>query len=277
MGRVINYVRRKPDSPCYTPDDYEKQVSNVHYACTQDDFQCDYGYERVTPDRAVNEDKSSDVCQLAKTPPRHKDPSASTLENCIGSYRITKGYRRVAGDMCIGGAMWDAEEVPCPAGVLSSHSARVVLILLVLVGVSLFLVTLVGRYDSIWDIFSWATVTGAMRWVLNKCTGSRRTDQYDLVGAKGGRVPTRADEDSSFLDDGDSDSGAQLMSNERRGRGGRSSSSSSSGGGGDDEAPPKDTTPTPSPFGTLQPVKKRPAMVPKIAPPQREGGDGNVV
>jgi len=278
MGRSVTYVRRKADSECFNPDKFERPVTHEHCPCTQDDFQCDYGYERKKPDRNADQDKSGDVCVLSDTPPKHKDPFASTAEQCIGgSYRITKGYRRVPGDRCIGGGQWDAEEVPCPAGVLTSHGAKVVLILLVLVGISLCLVTAASKTDNMFELCSWSGIKKCFAAVLARFSGAayvKSRDHYRAVGAAESNPLRATDEEDGFLDGEELGQQAQL-----RGTNVTSDRPSRRGGGGGSNQDPEEASPTvATPFAPLPPARRAArGPVPRLAPPTRADNDNLAV
>lgn len=46
FGKRQKFIRRKRDVKCFNPDDYEKVVSTEPCACTEEDWECDYGYFR---------------------------------------------------------------------------------------------------------------------------------------------------------------------------------------------------------------------------------------
>eukprot|EP00831_Metopus_contortus_P074552 TRINITY_DN6809_c0_g1_i4.p1 TRINITY_DN6809_c0_g1~~TRINITY_DN6809_c0_g1_i4.p1 ORF type:complete len:128 (-),score=12.91 TRINITY_DN6809_c0_g1_i4:135-518(-) len=55
-------------------------------------------------------------------------------------YTISSGYRKIAGNTCVGGVQHPPFNVPCSSSLLMSHSGIVILILLVLVVILLFVV-----------------------------------------------------------------------------------------------------------------------------------------
>ena len=66
-------------------------------------LQCDVGYHRIEP---------GDPC----TPIRPIDPQEQNKppENCNGYYTISRGYRKVAGNYCKGGAKYEPLLIACP-------------------------------------------------------------------------------------------------------------------------------------------------------------------
>lgn len=47
LGHTVQYTRRKADSQCYNPQEFERKTALDHCPCTEADYQCDYGYERA--------------------------------------------------------------------------------------------------------------------------------------------------------------------------------------------------------------------------------------
>jgi hypothetical protein len=129
MGHTLTYVRRKAAAQCQNPSSEPKPSFVSHCACTLRDFECDVGYMRDGPEEPCVPDASADAMLRAHAEDR-----------CTGqaSYRVSKGYRRVPGNTCVGGAEWTGLVVPCPSGWLapssSSTSILLVAVLLLLVG-----------------------------------------------------------------------------------------------------------------------------------------------
>lgn len=146
----MTYIRRKREAACFVPEAFERPVATDHCPCTSGDFECDYGYERAKlsfEPNAAGEGASSS-CEPMPATPTHANPldgagAAPPCANGASTYRITRGYRRVSGDSCYGGAEWDAFFAPCPSWLSGSHIGKLVLVLLILIVVSL-LVVLIG-------------------------------------------------------------------------------------------------------------------------------------
>ncbi|KAI0209701.1 VPS10 domain-containing receptor SorCS1 [Lamellibrachia satsuma] len=84
--RSCHTKRRKRMSECCNGNDYEKTINVTHCVCTEDDYVCDYGYER----HGVN-------CVATLW----LDPSVPLSDCPEGTkYNKTKGYRKVAADKC---------------------------------------------------------------------------------------------------------------------------------------------------------------------------------
>ena len=88
-------------------------------------------------------------CVPMTSVPAHVNPYDS-VPPCTRShtYRITKGYRRVPGDSCYGGAEWDAVEAPCPSWLSGSHIGKIIIVLLILIAVSLLVVMIGSKAEA---------------------------------------------------------------------------------------------------------------------------------
>ncbi len=139
MGHKVKYTRRKQDAKCYNPEEIERMEDIEHCVCTEEDFECDYGFARTVqggPCEKIQSDKIDDPTQ---------QPA-----NCDKFYTVTKGYRRVAGDTCRGGsAKWDPVQIPCKSRFFGSASGagKFVLTVLFLVVISLAVITANNKYD----------------------------------------------------------------------------------------------------------------------------------
>lgn len=109
LGRKTIYVRRKRDSACYNGVDYERKTVIQNCECTDSDYECDEGFQRPNiSDRCVpiNKEKTTNYYIEGEV---HKPP-----EDCKSYYTISKGYRKVPGNSCVGGVNYDPIIVPCP-------------------------------------------------------------------------------------------------------------------------------------------------------------------
>ncbi|XP_065833176.1 VPS10 domain-containing receptor SorCS1-like [Oscarella lobularis] len=101
LGQTTTYERRKWNHCCYNDEEYEREIKVTPCQCTEEDFECDYGYT----------ESSSSCVQIPGLSPW--DPT----EDCKGkTYNKTKGYRKVAGDKCVGGKVdaYIPQELQCP-------------------------------------------------------------------------------------------------------------------------------------------------------------------
>ncbi len=128
MGHTVTYVRRKAAAECYNSAGTLKPRLVSNCACTEADFECDAGYVRDVVTKQCVPDMDAEAVQ--------QESAAEAKRRCElqSFYRVTKGYRRVPGNTCIGGQEWEALVVPCPSGWLSaSHSPAVILLLVFVV------------------------------------------------------------------------------------------------------------------------------------------------
>jgi len=107
LGERMTFERRHADAECYNGEDYERAVNVTSCLCTQEDFECDFGYE---------ESGSGGECVVADW----FDPSVP-IEDCeVGQqYMKSRGYRKVAADNCTdmdesGKKKHESESVSCP-------------------------------------------------------------------------------------------------------------------------------------------------------------------
>jgi hypothetical protein len=93
MGRTTTYIRRKRNSKCFNPQEWDKISSIEICPCTEENYECDTGFFR----------DENGACLAIDEQPISYDPP----DNCNGQYKITQGYRKVAGDSCFGGVSHD--------------------------------------------------------------------------------------------------------------------------------------------------------------------------
>lgn len=126
LGRQTFYVRRRRDRECFNGVEYERSEVRRNCACTELDFECDFGFERMT---------SSGPCvPMGSVPASTAGADAGAVvsernppKNCPagGTYSVATGYRKVAGNSCEGGLDLGPREVPCPSDSLSSGVSTV--------------------------------------------------------------------------------------------------------------------------------------------------------
>ena len=49
MGQKVIYIRRKRDSECFNGLTFERKIVIEQCHCTEDDYECDFGFNRVNP------------------------------------------------------------------------------------------------------------------------------------------------------------------------------------------------------------------------------------
>eukprot|EP00331_Platyophrya_macrostoma_P012271 CAMPEP_0176421916 /NCGR_PEP_ID=MMETSP0127-20121128/9447_1 /TAXON_ID=938130 /ORGANISM="Platyophrya macrostoma, Strain WH" /LENGTH=888 /DNA_ID=CAMNT_0017802715 /DNA_START=25 /DNA_END=2691 /DNA_ORIENTATION=+ len=127
MGHKITYVRRKRQAECFNPQEFDKIYDYKNCQCTEEDWECDLGYERT---------KDDGPCVLSAG----KEISYEPPEECDGYYTISSGYRKVAGNTCEGGVNHEAMKFPCPSKILSKKSA-IILFGLTIAGIAVWLIS----------------------------------------------------------------------------------------------------------------------------------------
>ncbi len=210
MGHTTTYVRRKQASECYIPDNVPAPRIVSHCQCTVHDYECDAGYIRAKDTGLCERDPHSDVA--------NKVSAADAHSNCAhqSHYRVSKGYRKVPGNTCIGGHDWEAIVAPCPSGWLAaSHAPAMLVLLIVIIAIGFmflsqfkvvdqFIQNMKGRFDFAHGYF--------------KINGSGRN------GSGNGGTPHSMAEDDLDLNDSEVETGGSGNSRS----GGSSSSSSNS-------------------------------------------------
>jgi len=141
LGHQVRYTRRRRAAACFNGEEYERSEFRKTCPCAEEDYECDFGYERST-------DNGPCVAVMAM-------PTGPPSE-CRGSYTVSNGYRLVAGDTC--DSSKGVDHLPtvrrCP-GLFSGAAAEVsgggwtvLTVLLVLLGV-LVCVTMRSRGSSL--------------------------------------------------------------------------------------------------------------------------------
>eukprot|EP01022_Parablepharisma_sp_SALTPOND_P013690 TRINITY_DN183_c0_g1_i3.p1 TRINITY_DN183_c0_g1~~TRINITY_DN183_c0_g1_i3.p1 ORF type:complete len:882 (+),score=44.54 TRINITY_DN183_c0_g1_i3:646-3291(+) len=169
LGRKISYVRRKRDSECYNGVKFESPVSVENCECTEEDYECDFGF--IRKDLNSNSPCTAAI-NISYAPPSHC-PAGST-------YTVTSGYRKVAGDTCKGGVRHDPIIIPCPASSLMSGSGLIILVLLLVIVV--LLLGIGYTYQNFEDIRKRLQTT------FKSSGGSRRKDEYQFKDVKYGKI-----------------------------------------------------------------------------------------
>jgi len=90
LGRKVTFTRRKREVQCFNGWDYDRREEIVNCACARSDYECDFGYQMNEGDR----------CERVPEMPLS---GYGAPDECSGYFTITKGYRKVPGDSCIGG------------------------------------------------------------------------------------------------------------------------------------------------------------------------------
>ncbi|XP_031549570.1 VPS10 domain-containing receptor SorCS1-like [Actinia tenebrosa] len=110
LGEHMVYERRKADICCYNGKQYEREINQTSCNCSLEDFTCDFGFQ--------NND-ISDSCV-----PISEDLIVPKVCPEFQTYMRSSGYRKVAGDRCVGGIEKDFYPVKtlCPVKVPSGLS-----------------------------------------------------------------------------------------------------------------------------------------------------------
>ena len=140
LGHQVRYTRRRRAAACFNGEEYERSEFRKTCPCAEEDYECDYGYERST---------DTGPCVAVMAIPTGPPPE------CRGTYTVSNGYRLVAGDTC--DSSKGVDHLPtvkrCPglfsgaAAEVSSGGWTVLFVLLLLLGVLAF-ITMRNRSGS---------------------------------------------------------------------------------------------------------------------------------
>jgi len=130
LGKKSYYVRRKREVDCFNGQDFERKIFVEYCTCTSYDYECDEGFTRSHHSETCNP-INPDTHKLPVDGEVHKPP-----ENCHQYFTISRGYRKVPGNLCVNGVKYDPIIIPCPySGFFSSLGIIFfILILLILFG-----------------------------------------------------------------------------------------------------------------------------------------------
>jgi len=109
MGHKTTYVRRKREAQCYNGEKFERKTFQEDCECTEEDWECDVGYARSLDGPCLSVDGD--------------EQDFSPPEKCQGSYIVSQGYRKIAGDTCNGGVDHAPLVLPCP-GILMMYTEQ---------------------------------------------------------------------------------------------------------------------------------------------------------
>jgi len=130
LGRTIQYQRRKQTSACFNSRDKEAIIGSTPCICTLEDYECDYGYTK-DPTAPPGELRCA-VAFSVPDPPVNCPPGTN--------YRVSNGYRKLAGDWCQGGLEQNATLKVCPpatSAATPSSGTWIVVVIIVLVTIGL--------------------------------------------------------------------------------------------------------------------------------------------
>jgi len=191
LGRSNTYLRRRRDAACYNNLD-DHLVGHVDCACVVDDWECDFGYE------ATSATNNSLVCaltgELAPDPPT-PCPSGT-------AYNVSKGYRKIAGDSCVGGLNLSPSTKNCPnsGSIIPGGKAWIAVLVIVLLVAAIG----IGAFFGYRNEAVRTKVSEYVSPVLAKIKSitSSSDQRYSRVGVRPGSL---ADEEFGIGGDGDGD------------------------------------------------------------------------
>lgn len=173
LGKKTIYVRRKRDAECYNPQTIESKSTIELCDCTEEDYECDIGFSRDKPGDPCtsNEKKKQSQNETSSNEPEILKPP----EKCNGYYPMSKGYRKVPGDVCINGVKFDPILIPCPGGGIILYLGWVFLFL-VFGGVIYFVAGTVNNGEWVANIRKYVDEK-----LEDQRSNTKRRDYYNIV------------------------------------------------------------------------------------------------
>eukprot|EP01027_Heterolobosea_sp_BB2_P009383 GEZU01013836.1.p1 GENE.GEZU01013836.1~~GEZU01013836.1.p1 ORF type:complete len:695 (-),score=236.47 GEZU01013836.1:44-2128(-) len=136
LGREIEYTRKIRERKCYNPVAVALPVTIKNCDCTYEDFECDFGFE-------VQEGAADG--QLHCVPQEGTIVPTPPPSPCHGTYNVTRGYRKVAGDSCVGGLQYEPIPTKCPGhGISVIKVLGITLVCLILLSVITSVMVILG-------------------------------------------------------------------------------------------------------------------------------------
>jgi hypothetical protein len=133
LGAKTIYIRRKQNVQCFNGD-FEKRIFVEKCKCTQEDYECDVGFHRVSPTDPCTEINVKSEEERSKRP-----------EKCEEFFTISKGYRKIPGNVCVDGVQFDPIVIPCEGKISFYH---IILIVVIVIVVGYFVLNYVGSFES---------------------------------------------------------------------------------------------------------------------------------
>ena len=102
MGEELIFMRKKKGKGCISKEGFKNPISTKRCDCTRLDFECDEGYIRdeLTNKCIIKEEQNYLITNIP--------------EICEGYYKISKGYVKTLGNVCINGGEFESMYIECP-------------------------------------------------------------------------------------------------------------------------------------------------------------------
>lgn len=120
MGKKTEYIRKKQKSHCLLGENFETKFETQQCLCKAEDYECDIGYYR-----------NGVVCLKESIDPTIEHDIFSPPIDCQDTYLISKGYRKVPGNICKGDGISEFEPMTmyCPNNIFSVSSTALMFIM----------------------------------------------------------------------------------------------------------------------------------------------------
>ncbi|ESO99480.1 hypothetical protein LOTGIDRAFT_231095 [Lottia gigantea] len=103
LGKKQSFKKLKPDSWCHNTYYYKPIENSKQCSCTREDYECEFAFKRPA---------GSDLCLVD---PNFKSGELDVCEKGEIIKLITNGYRKIPGDVCVGGFQPKDEHVDMKA------------------------------------------------------------------------------------------------------------------------------------------------------------------
>ena len=115
LGKKVRYIRRKRASKCFNGPSFNNKIEYEYCDCEEEDWECDFGFYKPA---------DIDKCLPLEGVGSSMDEYNSPPKNCKGFYNVTRGYRKVPGDVCELGVDKGPKLVPCPDYLYKKNSFK---------------------------------------------------------------------------------------------------------------------------------------------------------
>ncbi len=180
LGKKAILVRRKRETACFNPQIIESRSTIELCDCIEDDYECDFGFSREKPGdpcTSIEKKKHQSKTQTtqSKDKPIVEEPEIMKAPDvCHGYYQMSKGYRKVPGDVCINGVKFDPILIPCPGAGFFGYLGYIVFIF-ILVFLVYYLICILNK-DCLQNIRDYVDEKMA-----ESRSSKQRPDYYNIV------------------------------------------------------------------------------------------------
>lgn len=136
LGSIKEFTKKKESSKCFANEKLSILTQEKICECNDNDYECDYGYEK----RLHNKKSKYGNCERIKYNKYEADEELKyILDNCVGYYSLSLGYKKIPGSKCKGGKNYDKILIPCTNKIIfSSFGKKIFFILCIILSILIF-------------------------------------------------------------------------------------------------------------------------------------------